>query len=376
MKRNRSALAVFLVVGILLALTACGSQKTESKAEEPVEKEVEKPAETGEKVEAAEKTENIRSLGTVVLYSPHNADLLNDGAEQFMQKYPGIRVEVVVAGTEELMNRIKTESSQPVADVLWGVGADYAAAYKEYFAPYLSAGDANIPAMYKDADHLWTGESPLPVVLFYHRELLEKAGLSAPQSWEDLLQPEWQGKIAYCVPEKSGLAYTQLCTMLFGHGGVEAGWEFVRQFYAGVSGKMVDMPSQCHKLVAAGEYLVGITSEKAALRYAGEEKLAFTYPADGTSAVPECVALIKNAPNAENAKLFLDFITSAEWQQRQSEKWHRRPVREDVEGPAGVKKMGEIPLVEYDINWAAAHKEEVLTQFNDMAAQAEKAEGK
>ena len=37
----------------------------------------------------------------------------------------------------------------------------------------------------------------------------------------DLTKPEWKGKIAYCLPSKSGSAYTQLCTMILGHGGKE-----------------------------------------------------------------------------------------------------------------------------------------------------------
>ena len=371
MRRKRRTWSAVLALGMILILAACGSQKTEpaadTKAESVPVKEAEKNVETAKPVDPS---------GTVVVYSPHDADPLNDGIKQFMQKYPEIRVEVVAAGTGELINRIKMEASQPVADVLWGGGADSVAAYKEYFAPYISANDAAIPAVYKDAEHIWTGESPLPMVLFYNKELIEKAGLAVPQSWEDLLQPQWRGKIAYCAPAKSGSAYTQLCTMLFGHGGTEKGWEFVRQFYANLDGKLLDASSQCHKLVAAGEYYVGLTLEKAAVRYADDKSVAFVYPADGTSAAPDSVALVKNAPHPDNAKLFIDFVTSAEWQQRQSKMWGRRPVRADVDAPAGMGKLSEIRLVDYDVEWAANNKEIVLEQFNEMAEQEENAEAK
>ncbi len=363
MKRKRRVLGAVVALMMALTLVACGGQKPAPTADSQADS-------------AAENGEAVKPSGTVVVYSPHDAEPLNDGIKQFMEKYPEIRVEVVAAGTGELLNRIKMEAGQPVADVLWGGGADSVAAYKEYFAPYLSANDAVIPANYKDAEHIWTGESPLPMVFFYNKELIEKAGLTAPQSWAELLQPQWRGKIAYCAPAKSGSAYTQLCTMLFGHGGSEKGWEFVRQFYANLDGKLLDASSQCHKLVAAGEYYVGLTVEKAALQYAGDDKVGFVYPADGTSAVPDSVALVKDAPNSDNARLFIDFVTSAEWQQRQSEKWNRRPVREDVSVPAGMVKLSEIKLADYDVEWAANNKETVLEQFDEMAAQEENAEGK
>ena len=41
--------------------------------------------------------------GTVVVYSPHDADPLNAGVNLFMEKYPNVKVEVVAAGTGELL---------------------------------------------------------------------------------------------------------------------------------------------------------------------------------------------------------------------------------------------------------------------------------
>lgn len=66
------------------------------------------------------------------------------------------------------------------------------------------ANDEFIGDAYKDPDGLWIGESPLPMVIFYNKDLIEKDGLTIPESWEDLTKPEWKGKIAYCLPSKSG----------------------------------------------------------------------------------------------------------------------------------------------------------------------------
>ena len=367
-------LAASLATMMVLSLAACGGGEkaadttaapaaTEAPAETKAEEKAEEP-----KAEAAAAGEKAPEdyKGTVVVYSPHDADPLNAGVNLFMEKYPNVKVEVVAAGTGELCNRIAAETANPIADVLWGGGADSLAAFKEYFEPYVCANDEFIGAAYKDPDGLWIGESPLPMVIFYNKDLIEKDGLTIPETWEDLTKPEWKGKIAYCLPSKSGSAYTQLCTMILGHGGKEDGWDFIKKLYDNLDGKIVDSSGKCHKMVADGEFYVGLTLEKAAVQYKDDPSVGFVYPKDGTSAVPDGVALVKGCPNEENAKLFIDFVTSKECQTEQSGNWGRRPVRSDMEVGEGMAKLEDIPLVDYDFDWAANEKEAIIEHFNDI----------
>ena len=339
----------------------------ETKAEETTAAEAkeESKEEAKESEATAEKAPEDYS-GTVVVYSPHDADPLNAGVNLFMEKYPNVKVEVVAAGTGELCNRIAAESANPIADVLWGGGADSLAAFKDYFAPYVCANDDVIAEEYKDPDDKWIGESPLPMVLFYNKDLIEKDGMTIPETWEDLTKPEWKGKIAYCLPSKSGSAYTQLCTMILGHGGKEDGWDFIKKLYDNLDGKIVDSSGKCHKMVADGEFYVGLTLEKAAVQYKDDPSVGFVYPKDGTSAVPDGVALVKGCPNEENAKLFIDFVTSKECQTEQSENWGRRPVRSDMDVADGLAKLSDLVLVDYDFDWAANEKESIIEHFNDI----------
>lgn len=367
----KKVLSVSLATMMVLSLAACGGSKPAETAapatEAAAEAESEVIDESKEEAPAeAEAKAPEDYTGTVVVYSPHDADPLNAGVNLFMEKYPNVKVEVVAAGTGELCNRIAAESANPIADVLWGGGADSLAAFKEYFAPYVCANDDVIDAAYKDPDGLWIGESPLPMVIFYNKDLIEKDGMEIPQGWEDLLKPEWKGKIAYCLPSKSGSAYTQLVTMILGHGGKEDGWDFIKQLYDNLDGKIVDSSGKCHKMVADGEFYAGLTLEKAAVQYADDPSVGFVYPQDGTSAVPDGVALVKGAPNEENAKLFIDFVTSKECQTEQSQNWGRRPVRSDMEVAEGMAKLSELKLVDYDFDWAANDKEEIIEKFNDI----------
>lgn len=366
-------LAASLATMMILSLAACGGEKAADITAAPAATEA--PADTKAEDKAEETKAEVKAAGekapedykgTVVVYSPHDADPLNAGVNLFMEKYPNVKVEVVAAGTGELCNRIAAETANPIADVLWGGGADSLAAFKEYFEPYVCANDEFIGAAYKDPDGLWIGESPLPMVIFYNKDLIEKDGLTIPETWEDLTKPEWKGKIAYCLPSKSGSAYTQLCTMILGHGGKEDGWDFIKKLYDNLDGKIVDSSGKCHKMVADGEFYVGLTLEKAAVQYKDDPSVGFAYPKDGTSAVPDGVALVKGCPNEENAKLFIDFVTSKECQTEQSENWGRRPVRSDMEVGEGMAKLEDIPLVDYDFDWAANEKEAIIEHFNDI----------
>ena len=154
--------------------------------------------------------------------------------------------------------------------------------------------------------------------------------------------------------------------MLFAHGGIEKGWDFIKQFCDNLDGKILDSSDKCHEMVASGDFYVGLTFEKAAVQYKDDPNLGFVYPNDGTSAVPDGVALIKNAPHEENAKLFIDFVTSKECQEEQSLDWGRRPIRSDAKISEGLAPLSDIATVKYDFEQASDSKENILEKFNDI----------
>ena len=214
----------------------------------------------------------------------------------------------------------------------------------------------------EDADDMWIGESPLPMVFIYNKTMIDEADV--PTTWEGLCNENLKGKIAYASPAKSGSAYTQLCTMLFSQPTVDEGWALVEKFIANLDGKIQDSSGNCHKLVASGEYALGVTIEKSAVLYADNPDIGFVYP-EKDSAVPDGVALIKNCPNEENAKLFIDFVTGLECQTAQNQDWKRRPVRSDL-SPVGLCELSEIDLGDYDFAYAATEKEAIVEKWNDL----------
>ena len=305
--------------------------------------------------------------GSLVVYSPHDADPLNAGVAMFQAAYPDIDVQVIAAGTGELCQRIVAESENPQGDVLWGGGADTLAGYVDYFDAYVCANDDVIGDAYKDADDMWIGESPLPMVFIYNKNLIAEEDV--PKTWDDLCNEALKGKIAYASPAKSGSAYTQLCTMLFSKDTIDEGWELVFNFIKNLDGKVQDSSGNCHKLVASGEYAVGVTIEKSAVLYNDNPDIGYVYP-EKNSAVPDGVALIKNCPNPDNAKLFIDFVTGLECQTAQNADWARRPVRSDLT-PVGLVGLDTLDLGNYDFAYAAKNKAEIVEKWNDLTIEAE-----
>ena len=351
-------LALLLALAMVFALCACGESAAPAATPAP---ESAAPAEDAPADAPAEKAPEDYT-GNLVVYSPHDADPLNAGVEMFRQAYPNINVEVIAAGTGELCQRVVAESANPQGDVLWGGGADTLAAYTDYFAPYVCANDDVIDEAYKDANDLWIGESPLPMVFIYNKTLIDEADV--PTTWEGLCDESLKGKIAYASPAKSGSAYTQLCTMLFSQPTLDEGWALVEKFIANLDGKIQDSSGNCHKLVASGEYTLGVTIEKSAVLYNDNPDIGYVYP-EKNSAVPDGVALIKNCPNEENAKLFIDFVTGLECQTAQNGDWARRPVRSDLT-PVGLCELSELDLGDYDFAYAATEKESIVEKWNDL----------
>lgn len=310
-------------------------------------------------------TEGGQGTGSLTVYSPHPADPLNAGVKEFQEK-TGITVDIVAAGTGELLKRIEAEAENPLADVLWGGGAESLAAYSEHFEEFIPDEDSVILENNKDSNRKWVGESPLPMVIMYNKKLVSEADV--PTSWGDLLDPKWTGKIAYADPAKSGSSFTILATMITAYGKDDGkGWDFIRDFVANLDGKIIGSSSGVYKGIADGEYSVGLTLEKEASAYvkAGAD-VGFIYPSEGTSAVPDGVALVKGGKNPENAKIFMNFVLGSECQQMMSKEYNRRPVRTDLSPPEGLIPLSEMKLVEYDFDWASNSKADILDQWKDI----------
>ena len=308
----------------------------------------------------------------VRVYVAHNEKQYTAAVKEFQER-TGIAVEIVSAGTGDCLQRIASEADNPQCDVMWGGTVESLEAYVAYFQPYVCAEDAFIADAFKDPNDLWIGESQQPAVIMYNRNLVANSDI--PVVWEDLLDPKWKGQIASADPASSGSAYTLLCNIILAvsqQPDKSDGWAFVTALLDNVV--ISGGSSTVYQGVANGEFALGLTLEQLACPYVLEnpEGVGMLYPADGSSNVPDGVALVKGCPHEENAKRFIDFLLSADCQQFMSEEFDRRSVRSDILQPESLPDLNSIYFIDYDYEWAGVGKEAVLLQWQAVLEQSGK----
>lgn len=306
-----------------------------------------------------------KGAGRLTVYCPHPLEFINPLINEF-ETQTGISVEVIAAGTGELMKRVESEKDHPLADILWGGTITTVGPVKDYFLPYTSQNEAAFYDAYKNVEGNMTRFTAVPSVIMVNTNLIGDIKI---ESYEDLLNPALKGKIAFSDPAKSSSSFEHLVNMLYamGKGEPEKGWEYVEKLMKNLNYTLLSGSSAVYKGVADGEYTVGLTFEEGAVKYVNSgAPVKVVYMNEGVIVRPDGVYIIKNAPNEENAKKFVDFITSKEAQLMISSHLNRRSIRKDVEPGKGLKKLEEINVIEDDINTVNAKKAEWLDKFKDI----------
>lgn len=300
----------------------------------------------------------------LVIMSSHPADLVKLVVDEFRER-SGLAVIVKSGGTGELIDRIRSGED---ADLLWGGGAETLASNVGLFEPYFSPERAAVPDGLKDPDGFWTGFSVLPMVILVNSRLV--APELRPTGWADLADARFLGSVAFADPSRSGSSYTALRTMLLAAragGDREGGWDFVGRFAGCLEGRALKESAAVYSGVASGEYLVGATYEYAAgdaLRLGGD--VSIVYPRDGSSALPDGVAIVRGTGRRPAAERFVDFALGKDVASAMRIRFLRRSARADVEPPAGLPSLDAIPLLAYDFSAAADERDATLARFKSV----------
>ena len=187
----------------------------------------------------------------------------------------------------------------------------------------------------------WTPYTAVIYVLMQNTRMMPET--DTPKTLTDLADPKWKAKIASARADNSGSAFQQMMTVLtvFGDQGWNKYGEIAKNFV------LTDSSGSVPRYVADGEAPLGLTLEDKALEYkTGGAPVKIAYLADGTTASPDGVALVKGAPNAENGKKFIDWALSKKTQELLVKEAGRRSVRTDVSGPGDLPPLGSLKLVE------------------------------
>jgi len=264
------------------------------------------------------------------------------------------------------MRRLQAEKARPLGDIIWGVSRSLLQTNKALFEPYASKNKAATPAEYRDPDDLWIGNNLHLLVILQNTKLVPAD--QGPKSWADLLDPKWKGKIAFTDPANSGSAYATVTLLVDLWGGGDAGWKKVGELFKNL--KVLNRSSLVFQGVGNGEYPLGISLEYAGPMWAaGGAPVKVVYPADGTTASMEGVAVVKGGPNPEQAKAFVDYINAKAVREMILKATFRRPTRSDVDLaklPGDMPPMSAVKIAKYDEEGWTEQRTKTLERIKDV----------
>lgn len=294
----------------------------------------------------------------VVLYTAHEQDIV-DGMVPMFEADTGIKAEYVKMGSGDIIQRARAEQGNPQGDVIWSIGGEQLEAYPELLEAYVPKEADKIEPVFMVGKN-WLPYTGIVMVFIVNTKLVPES--LTPQKWTDLSDPRLKGKISMARADKSGSSYMQLATVLNVY--KDNGWDVYSELLKNTV--LTPSSSAVSRFVNDGEAAVGLTLEDNAFRYVqGGGPVKIVYPADGTTAAPDGIALIKGAPHPTEAKAFIDWALSKRAQDFLVEKMARRPVRTDGTSPKGLPPLSQIKSVPYSFSDSAANKDSYLKTWND-----------
>ena len=303
---------------------------------------------------------------SLIIYSSHHVDLLNMILDDFKLKNPEIKVDVIAAGTGELLKRIEAEKVNPLGDILLGGTLNSVKSKSDLFENYVSTNEANIYDEFQNKEGNFTRFSAIPSVIMVNTNLIGNIKI---EGYEDLLNPSLKGKIATTDPSASSSSFEHLVNMLYaiGKGDPEKGWDYVQKLCANLDGKLLSGSSAVNKGVADGEYAVGLTHEELAIKYILlGSPVKVVYMKEGVITKPDGVYIIKGAKNMENAKKFIDYCVSLDAQNILVNKANRRAIRNDADSSEIVIPMTEIYSITDNPDVVESNRQKWLDKFRDI----------
>ena len=243
--------------------------------------------------------------------------------EEIFKKFEddtGIKVKAVydteANKTTGLVNRIIAEKDKPLCDVFWNNEFIQTMALqdKDLLDTYKPQNAEDIPDIYKDREGYWTAMGGRARVILVNTQLLSED--EYPDSIFDFASDEYKGESLAMAYPAFGTTKTQTAAMYAQLG--EAAGKTLYQKIKDKGVQIVDGNSVTKDMVAAGQVAAAYTDTddaREALKDNASVKIIYPDQGDGgigTLITPATVALIKNAPDKENAKKLIDYIVSRE----------------------------------------------------------------
>ena len=228
---------------------------------------------------------------------------------------------------------------------------------------------------YKDADGNWYGIYKGILGFMVNKDSLAEKGLEAPQDWDDLLKPEYQGLIWLSNYNTAGTAKLVINTMIQKKGHDE-GIQYLVDLDKNIEvyTKSGSGPS---KNVGTGECTIGIGFLHDGITQIvdnGYDNIELIIPSSGTSFEIGATAIFKGAKHPNAAKLWVEYALSPDCVNLAKDFGsYQFLVIDNAEQPQQAADFGLDPdnVMDYDFedakNNITTYVEEVMTALGSAA---------
>lgn len=303
----------------------------------------------------------------LTIYTALEDDQIKAYLESFKQANPNIKLNIVRDSTGIITAKLLAEKENPQADVVWGVAATSLLVLDQnnMLEGYSPKGVERISPEFKDKqqpEH-WVGIDAWETAIIANTKELEKKHLPIPQSYDDLIKPEYKGMVVMPDPSASGTGFLTI-NGLRHLKGEQGSWTYLDKLNDNIA-MYTQSGSKPAKMAAAGEYPIGIS-----FGYRGitEKKkgapVEVVFPKEGSGWDVEANALMKKPTIKPEAKLFLDWAITDEAMKEYNKNYAIIGAKQEgAQIPEGYTKNPLEQLIKLDLNQAAKDRDQVLQEW-------------
>ena len=263
----------------------------------------------------------------------------------------GIKVNIVNASADELIQRLETEGADSKADILITVDAGrlYRAQSKDLLQPVRSEIlEANIAPQFREKEGYWYGMTYRARIIAYAKDRVNPEEI---KTYENLTDPKWKDKVL--IRSSENIYNQSLLASIILADGKEKAKEWAEGLVANMARDPKGGDRDQVKAIASGEgdvavvntYYIGLllNDENEEERKAGES-VGVIFPNQegrGTHINISGIGVAKHAPNKENAIALMEFLSEEKAQQTLANVNYEYPINPKASKASLLKTWGD-----------------------------------
>jgi putative spermidine/putrescine transport system substrate-binding protein len=282
----------------------------------------------------------------------------------FKKRYPGVEIVYNDIGSASTVVALEKAKNRPQADTAYYFAASALdAVSKGVVAPFKPVNFDKLPAVFREQDGRWFTIHSLTVAFIVNTKLVK----DVPQSWADLLKPDYKNTVVYLDPRSTGAGQVITFAANFGAGGdmnnIHPGLDYLGKLHKAGNVLRV-LGTTPYAQFIKGEIPIWISYENDGLKAKYIDGLgdavAVVIPKEASVAAPYAISLVAKGPNPNAGKLWLNFIMT-DFGQGIFAQGFVRPSVPGIKLPGEVAdKLPAAPQVRpLDVRAAGAKAEEV-----------------